>query len=85
MTSPQTVTLTLTEEEHALVEALAQERGLAAPEDVVHALLQDAIALYDALWDKTFADTQDVLDRLADEAHTEYLASLTEDFDPHTI
>jgi len=45
MTSPQTVTLTLTEEEHALVEALAQERGLAAPEDVVHALLQDAIAL----------------------------------------
>jgi hypothetical protein len=32
------------------------------------------IEIYDALWDKTFEQSQDVLDRLADEAHAEYLA-----------
>lgn len=42
------------------------------------------IAYYDVLWDKTFAETQDVLERLAEEAHQEYLAGLTEDFDPDT-
>jgi len=46
------------------------------------ALLHDAVEIYDALWDKTFAETQDVLDRLADKAHEEYMAGLTEDFDP---
>ncbi len=77
-------TITLTEEEEALVAALAQERGLAAPEDVLRALLHEAVEIYDALWDKTFADSQDVLEKLADEAHAEYLAGLTEEFDPDT-
>lgn len=80
--SPKTITLTLTEEEAALVETLARERGLDEPTDVLHALLHDVVEMYDALWDKTFAESQDVLERLADEAHAEYLAGLTEDFDP---
>lgn len=78
--APHTVTLTLTPEEEKLIAALAQERGLDAPADVLRTLLHDAAE--DALWDKTFAETQDVLDRLADEAHAEYLAGRTEDFDP---
>lgn len=39
---------------------------------------------YDALWDKTFENSQDLLNQLAEEAHDEYLAGLTEDFDPDT-
>jgi hypothetical protein len=79
---PHTVTLTLTPEEEKLIAALAQERGLDAPADVLRTLLHDAAEISDALWDKTFAETQDVLDRLADEGHAEYLAGRTEDFDP---
>jgi hypothetical protein len=75
--TPHTITLTLTDEEEALVETLARERGLDAPADVLRALLHDAVEIYDALWDKTFANSQDVLDALADEAHAEYLAGLT--------
>ncbi|MBZ0288026.1 MAG: hypothetical protein K8I30_10465, partial [Anaerolineae bacterium] len=75
------ITLTLNAEEAALIEMLARERGLNA-EDALRALLHDAAAIYDALWDQKFAETQDVLDRLADEAHSAYLAGLTEDFDP---
>ena len=47
--SPQTVTLTLTEEETTLVETLARENGISAPADVLHLLLHDAIKVYDAL------------------------------------
>jgi hypothetical protein len=79
-----TVTLTLTEEELGLIETLARERGINQPADVLRALLHDAVEIYDAQWDKTFAETQSVLDRLADEAHAEYMAGLTEDFDPET-
>ena len=82
MRPSSTVTLTLSEEEENLIQTLASERGLNAPAEVLRALLHDAAAVYDALWDKTLADSQDVLDRLADEAHSEYLAGLTEDFDP---
>lgn len=78
----QNVTLTLTPEEEKLITALAQERGLTAPADVLRALLHDAAEISDVLWDKTFAETQAALDRLADEAHAEFLAGLTEDFDP---
>lgn len=82
--SPHTVTLTLTPEEENLIAVIAQERGLSAPADVLRTLLHNASEISDALWDKTFAETQDVLDRLADEAHAEYLAGRTEDFDPDT-
>ena len=37
---------------------------------------KDAVAVYDTLWDKTFADSQDILDKLADEAHEEFVAGL---------
>ena len=62
-------------------QALAQERGIAEPADMLRALLPDAVEIYDAMWDKTFAETQDVLEILADEAHAEYVVGLTEDFD----
>lgn len=35
----------------------------------------------DALWDQLFATSQDFLQQLADEARTDYLAGLTEEFD----
>lgn len=38
--------------------------------------------LDNVLWDAQFAASQDMLDQLADEAHQEYLAGQTEDFDP---
>jgi hypothetical protein len=38
----------------------------------------------EALWDAKFANSQDVLDRLAQEAHEAYLAGRTEEFDPDT-
>ncbi len=78
------ITLSLTPEEETLVTALARERGLTAPADVLRALLHDAAEIYDLLWDKTFANSQDVLDKLADAAHADYLAGLTEDFDLDT-
>lgn len=73
-----TITLTLSEDEAALLNTLARERGLNAPDAALHALLQDAAALYDALWDKTFAETQDVLDRLADAALKDIEAGLVD-------
>ncbi len=42
----------------------------------------DEIATDEALWDEQFARSQDVLERLSQEAHDEYLAGLTEEFDP---
>ena len=80
---PQSITLELTNEESNLIETLVREGGFATPEDALRALLHDAAAVYDALWDKTFDESQDVLDRLAEAAHAEYLAGLTEDFDPY--
>lgn len=41
----------------------------------------DEIAADEALWDEQFAKSQDMLERLSEEAHEEYLAGLTEDFD----
>lgn len=42
----------------------------------------EEIAADEALWDEQFARSQDVLERLSQEAHEEFLAGLTEDFDP---
>jgi hypothetical protein len=83
MTQPNetSITLTLSDAELKLIEALAHEQGLTSHADVLRTLLHDAVAIYDKLWDKTFAETQDLLDQLADEAHAEYLAGQTEDFD----
>jgi hypothetical protein len=76
-----TVTLTLSEEENALLESLAREHG-SAPAEALRTLLHEAMSIYDALWDKRFEDSQELLDSLADKAHAEYLAGETEDFDP---
>ena len=61
---------------------LAQDQGLDTPEAALHALIQNAEKIYDTLWDQTFADSQDLLSQLSDEAHEEYIAGLTEEFDP---
>jgi hypothetical protein len=76
------ITLELTEEEQVLLEMLTREGGFDAPADALRSLLHEAIAVYDAIWDKAFAESEDLLERLADEAHAEYLAGETEDFDP---
>jgi hypothetical protein len=36
----------------------------------------------EARWDKQFAESQELMDKLADEALAEHLAGLTEEFDP---
>src|SRR5688500_10639203 len=79
--SPYTITLSLNEEENALLETLARERGIDVPAEALRSLLHDAINIYDALWEKTFAESQELLDKLADEAHADYLAGDVEDFD----
>lgn len=78
----QSIVLDLTENESELLAAFAHEHGLSSASDALHALLSDAMNLYDELWDKTFADSQDFLDQLADEAHADYVAGRVEDFDP---
>ena len=80
--SPLMVTVELTEYEQTQIQALAHERGLDAPADVLRALLHEAVATYDAIWDEKFAASQDVLDQLADAGHQDYLSGQTEDFDP---
>ncbi|MBC7812485.1 MAG: hypothetical protein H7175_15130 [Burkholderiales bacterium] len=79
--TPNTITLELNEEETALITALARERGLSEPADALRALLHDALKFYDDLWDKKFADSRDVLERITDEGHAEHRAGLAEDFD----
>jgi hypothetical protein len=82
--APHTITLTLTAEEEELVTTLGQERGITDPADVLRTLLHDAAEIYDAIWDKKFTESEDLLDRLASEARAAHLAGLTEDFDPDT-
>jgi len=82
MAQSTTVTLSLSDEERRLVQQLIEERGFDTPEAALHALLQDAAQVYDDLWEKTFAESQDLLSQLAGEAHEEYVAGLTEVFDP---
>jgi hypothetical protein len=77
----KTVTMTLTPEEEQLIAELARERGLASPEEVLRALLHDAIEQDEALWDAQFQSSQDVLDRLADEALDDIRAGRTHDLD----
>ena len=76
------ITLDLSPEEQVLLETLTREGGFNAPADALRSLLHEAVLVYDAIWDKAFAESQDLLDQLADEAHAEYLAGETEDFEP---
>ena len=41
----------------------------------------DEIASDEALWDEQFAKSQDLLERMSEEAHAEYVQGLTEEFD----
>lgn len=66
------IILTLTQEETILIRELARERGLDTPAEVLHALLREVIESYDRLWDEKYANSQDLLDQLADQAHAEY-------------
>ena len=44
-----------------------------------------AIMADEAIWDELFARSQDLLDKLSEQAHQEYLDGLTKDFDPDDI
>jgi hypothetical protein len=48
----------------------------------IQTISADEIAADEALWDEQFAKSQDVLERMSQQAHEEYVAGLTEDFDP---
>ena len=71
-----TTFLTLTVSDDAVT---ASEHADIDIEDIV---TDEELAADDALWDKKFAELQDFLDRLSDKVHSDYLAGLTEDFDP---
>jgi len=75
------LTITLSANEQAVLQTLAQERSLSDPVAAFHVLLQDAASVYDALWDQSFAKSQDVLERLANEARDEYIRGETEELD----
>lgn len=75
--SPQTLTITLTPDEIAILRILTEERGLDDHAAALHALLQDAISFYNNLWDQSFDKSQDILDQLADEAHQDFLRGET--------
>jgi hypothetical protein len=79
--NPQSLTITLSPDEIALLNTLTEERGLSDPVAALHVLLKDAASFYDALWDQSFDKSQDILDRLADEAHQEFVRGETETLD----
>lgn len=83
--SDRQVILELTEQEMARLDALAHAGGYASVEAYLRALIDAEEEAADAaLWDEQFARSPNALDALAQEAHEEYLAGLTEDFDPDT-
>ncbi len=49
---------------------------------IIEPISPEEDAADEALWDEQFAKSQDILHQLAQEAHDEYLAGRTEDFDP---
>lgn len=76
---PRTLTITLTEEEDAQLQALTQEYSLTEQSEALKRLLQDVGAFYDDLWDKKFADSGDILARMADDALAAHLRGETEE------
>ena len=78
MEKMQTVTITLTPDEIAILKMLTEEHRLDDPSEALHVLLQDAISFYKGLWDPS---TPDILDQLADEGHQRRLRGETEVFD----
>jgi hypothetical protein len=77
------------------LDKIAEEFGVSIPElldEIANGELilvrppvsDEELAADEALWDKQFADSQDVLDQLAESIHADYIAGLTEDFDPDT-
>jgi hypothetical protein len=77
------------------LDKIAEEFGVSIPEllnEIANGELilvrppvsDEELAADEALWDKQFADSQDVLDQLAKSIHADYIAGLTEDFDPDT-
>jgi hypothetical protein len=77
------------------LDKIAEEFGVSTPEllneiangelIIVRPSISDEELIADeALWDEQFAGSQDVLDRLADSIHNDYVAGLTEDFEPDT-
>jgi hypothetical protein len=51
---------------------------------VIESYDPDLEAVEDAKWDASFAKSQSLLSKLATEAHADYLAGNTEEFDPDT-
>jgi hypothetical protein len=78
------ITATLTDEEHDLLEAFAAEQGIVELSAAVPAMIHELVRLHDALWDAQFARSTAPLDVMAREALDEHQAGLTEDFDPDT-
>lgn len=71
--TPQTLTITLTSNQLTLLRALSAEHGLRDEVAELHVLLKYAASFYDALWDQSFDKSQDLLDRLGNEAHQEFV------------
>ncbi len=76
------------------LDKIAEEFGVSTPElldeiangdlIIVRPPSEEELAADDALWNEQFAASQDVLDKLAENALAKYHAGLTEEFDPDT-
>jgi hypothetical protein len=65
----------------------AFERAQSLPEDAQDAIAQQLLdEIEDELrWDEQFARSGELLERLAEEAHEDYVAGRTEPLDPDTL
>lgn len=73
------LTITLTDEQYEVLEAFAAEKGI---DDLALALpdvLLEMVHLSDQLWDSQFARSPELLKKMAQEAHEDNRAGLTED------
>lgn len=75
------ITVVLSDEEQALLEAFAAEQGIENLGLAIPAMIHELVRLHDQLWDAQFARSTEPLDKMAKEALEEHRAGLTEDLD----
>jgi hypothetical protein len=81
MIATREIKVTLTQEEYELLEVFAAEQGIEKLEEAMPALLHELVKVYDKLWEVTFANSLDVVAKLAQEASDDYHAGRIEDFE----
>jgi hypothetical protein len=73
------ITVRLSDEEYELLQAFADEKGIADLSLVIPKMIHELVELSDRLWDAQFARSPELLKKMAQEALDEHHARLTED------